>query len=105
MSERLPVHEALPALREALREGRNAVLEAPPGAGKSTVVPLALLEEPWARGRRVLLLEPRRLAARAVAARMAQRCASRLARRWAIACGLTHGSARARGSRSSPKAC
>ena len=49
MSERLPVHEALPALREALREGRNAVLEAPPGAGKSTVVPLALLDEPWAQ--------------------------------------------------------
>lgn len=68
----LPVIEALPALREALRAGRNAVLEAPPGAGKSTVVPLALLEEPWAAGRRVLLLEPRRLAARAVAAWMAR---------------------------------
>src|SRR5262249_53974460 len=46
--------------------------EAPPGAGKSTVVPLALLEEPWARGKRLLLLEPRRVAARAVAARMAR---------------------------------
>jgi len=54
-----------------LAEGRNAVLVAPPGAGKSTVVPLALLEQPWASGRRLLLLEPRRLAARAVAARMA----------------------------------
>ena len=48
------------------------MLVAPPGAGKSTVVPLALLDEPWARGRRILLLEPRRLAARAVALRMAQ---------------------------------
>jgi len=49
----------------------NAVLVAPPGAGKSTVVPLVLLDEPWASGRKILLLEPRRLAARAVAERMA----------------------------------
>ena len=53
------------------RRGLAAVLEAPPGAGKSTVVPLALLNEDWARGRRILMLEPRRLAARAVATRMA----------------------------------
>ena len=71
MRSGLPVDEALPALREALRTQRTAVLLAPPGAGKSTVAPLALLEEPWARGKRLLLLEPRRLAARAVAARMA----------------------------------
>ena len=68
----LPVHAALPGLLAALRQQRNVVLEAPPGAGKSTVVPLALLDQPWAQGRRILLLEPRRLAARAVAARMAQ---------------------------------
>ena len=68
----LPVEAILPQLRTALRAGRNAVLVAPPGAGKSTVVPLALLDEPWAAGRRIVLLEPRRLAARAVAARMAQ---------------------------------
>jgi ATP-dependent helicase HrpB len=67
----LPVDEALPALRGALRSHSSAVLEAPTGAGKSTVVPLALLTEPWARGKRLLMLEPRRLAARAVAARMA----------------------------------
>jgi ATP-dependent helicase HrpB len=48
------------------------VLQAPPGAGKSTVVPLALLEQPWMAGKRLLMLEPRRLAARAVAHRMAQ---------------------------------
>jgi ATP-dependent helicase HrpB len=68
----LPVNAILPQLAAALRDGTAAVLEAPPGAGKSTVVPLALLDEPWVRGRRILLLEPRRLAARAVAARMAQ---------------------------------
>ncbi len=67
----LPIDEALPALRAALAARRNVVLQAPPGAGKSTVVPLALLEEPWVRGRKLLLLEPRRLAARAVAQRMA----------------------------------
>lgn len=67
----LPVIEALPALREALATRGVAVLEAPPGAGKSTVVPLALLDEPWVRGRKLLMLEPRRLAARAVAMRMA----------------------------------
>jgi len=68
----LPIHSALPALRAALAaDGSAAVLHAPPGAGKSTVVPLALLDEPWARGRRIVMLEPRRLAARAVAARMA----------------------------------
>jgi ATP-dependent RNA helicase HrpB len=67
----LPVHAVLPQLRAALAADGCAVLVAPPGAGKSTVVPLALLDEPWARGRKILLLEPRRLAARAVAERMA----------------------------------
>ncbi|MFO1400934.1 MAG: ATP-dependent helicase HrpB [Steroidobacteraceae bacterium] len=59
------------AVLAALAGHRDAVLQAPPGAGKSTLVPLALLDAAWARGRRILLLEPRRLAARAVAARMA----------------------------------
>jgi ATP-dependent helicase HrpB len=67
----LPIDEALPALREVMAGARNVVLQAPPGAGKSTVVPLALLDEPWARGRRLIVLEPRRLAARAVAQRLA----------------------------------
>jgi ATP-dependent helicase HrpB len=67
----LPVGEVLPELCAHLARQRNAVLVAPPGAGKSTVVPLALLREPWAAGKKLLLLEPRRLAARAVAARMA----------------------------------
>jgi len=67
----LPIDEILPALRAVLTSNRNAVVEAPPGAGKSTVVPIALLEEPWARGGKIIMLEPRRLATRAVAARMA----------------------------------
>jgi ATP-dependent helicase HrpB len=67
----LPVEEVLPSLLEALEVGTSAVLVAPPGAGKSTVAPLRLLAAPWLQGRRILLLEPRRLAARAVAARMA----------------------------------
>jgi len=74
----LPVEAILPQLRAALRAGSNVVLVAPPGAGKSTVVPLALLDEPWAAGLRILLLEPRRLAARAVAARMAQSLGERV---------------------------
>ena len=67
----LPIDDALPALRAALAARPNAVLVAPPGAGKTTRAPLALLDEPWARGGRLILLEPRRLAARAAASRMA----------------------------------
>ncbi len=66
----LPIHDALPALRAALAERNCAVLVAPPGAGKTTVVPLALLDQSWASGK-IIVLEPRRLAARAAAARMA----------------------------------
>ncbi|MDB6104397.1 MAG: hrpB, partial [Gammaproteobacteria bacterium] len=72
MRSGLPIDEALPALTSALAANHSVVLQAPPGAGKSTVVPLALLEQPWMRGKRLLMLEPRRLAARAVAHRMAQ---------------------------------
>ena len=71
MRSGLPIDAALEPLAAALRAGRNAVVVAPPGAGKSTVVPLALLEEPWTAGKRILMLEPRRLATRAVAERMA----------------------------------
>jgi len=67
----LPVTETFPALREALTDGRHAVLVAPPGAGKTTLVPLALAGEPWLAGRRIVMLEPRRLATRAAARRMA----------------------------------
>mgnify|MGYP003600705687 FL=1 len=67
----LPIDEVLPALREALAARHEAVLEAPPGAGKTTRVPLALLDEPWLAGQTILMLEPRRLAARAAAERLA----------------------------------
>ena len=72
MNSGLPVDEALAPLREALGTRGAAVLQAPPGAGKSTVVPLALLDQEWARAKRLIMLEPRRLAARAIAQRMAQ---------------------------------
>ena len=68
---RLPVAAILEPLKSALRDNPAAVLVAPPGAGKTTAVPLALLEETWLSGRRLLLLSPRRLAARAAAYRMA----------------------------------
>jgi ATP-dependent helicase HrpB len=67
----LPIDAALPALSKALADRNAAVLVAPPGAGKTTRVPLVLLEESWADNKKVLVLEPRRLAARAAAARMA----------------------------------
>ncbi|OEC44082.1 ATP-dependent helicase HrpB [Pseudomonas sp. 1D4] len=67
----LPIDAVLPALREALAGRHEAVLEAPPGAGKTTRVPLALLDEPWLAGQTILMLEPRRLAARAAAERLA----------------------------------
>ena len=67
----LPIDAVLPGITGALSGNNAAVLVAPPGAGKTTRVPLALLDEPWAKDRKILLLEPRRLAARAAAARMA----------------------------------
>jgi len=67
----LPVETILETLQTALRKGDCAVLQAPPGAGKTTRVPLALLTEPWMAKKRLLMLEPRRLAARASAARLA----------------------------------
>jgi ATP-dependent helicase HrpB len=67
----LPIDAVLPDLRQALSERHEAVLEAPPGAGKTSRVPLALLEESWLAGQTILMLEPRRLAARAAAERLA----------------------------------
>lgn len=67
----LPIETILPALRAALADRGQALLTAPPGAGKTTRVPLALLEEPWLANKTILMLEPRRLAARAAAHRMA----------------------------------
>src|SRR5262245_48130656 len=70
-SDPLPSDPALAELAAALRAGSAAVLVAPPGAGKTTRVPLVLAAEPWAAGKKLIVLEPRRLAARAAAARMA----------------------------------
>jgi len=70
-TEPLPIDDALPRLTGALRTNSVAVLVAPPGAGKTTRVPLVLLDEPWADNKKILVLEPRRLAARAAASRMA----------------------------------
>ncbi|MEK6215719.1 MAG: hypothetical protein N2B03_00730, partial [Boseongicola sp.] len=71
MVDRLPIDDILPELMTALRNGRRAVVQAPPGAGKTTRVPLAMLSEGLTKGR-IVLLEPRRLAARTAAARMAE---------------------------------
>jgi len=68
----LPIYEVLPQLRAQLASREAVVLSAPPGSGKTTVVPLALLAEPWLAGRTILMLEPRRLAARLAAAFMAR---------------------------------
>src|SRR6056297_1513886 len=69
----LPVEEIIPDVRRALINHRAAVLVAPPGAGKTTRIPLALSEEPWLGGRRIIMLEPRRLAARAAATELSRR--------------------------------
>ncbi|MDR2212589.1 MAG: ATP-dependent helicase HrpB [Pseudomonadales bacterium] len=81
VSLEFPIHEILPALCACLRERTRLVLEAPPGAGKTTQVPLALLDEPWCAGRKLLMLEPRRVAARAAAAFMARQLGEELGQR------------------------
>ncbi len=74
----LPIDAAAPDLVIALARAATAVLVAPPGAGKTTRVPLILANEPWAAGKRILVLEPRRLAARAAAAQMAKTLGERV---------------------------
>ena len=69
----LPIFEALPALKAALNAREAAVLVAPPGAGKTTAVPLALLDEPWVEGRKLIVLEPRRFESREVLAGFVRR--------------------------------
>ena len=67
----LPIEAIVPDLRQQLATNPLLLLQAPPGAGKSTILPIRLYQEPWLQGRKVLMLEPRRLAARSVASRMA----------------------------------
>ncbi|WP_441244743.1 ATP-dependent helicase HrpB [Tardiphaga sp. 768_D3_N2_1] len=74
----LPIDAVLDDLSGALKAGNAAVLVAPPGAGKTTRVPLALLDEPWLQGRKIIMLEPRRIAARASAERMAKTLGERV---------------------------
>ena len=72
MNNRLPIYHVIDKIHNALKHHSRAILRADPGAGKSTVVPLELLDAPWLSGQKILILEPRRLAARMVAERMAQ---------------------------------
>ena len=67
----LAVLKLLPELRKSLQAGQQVVLQAPPGSGKTTLLPLLLRDEPWLEGLKIVMLEPRRLAARAAARRMA----------------------------------
>jgi ATP-dependent helicase HrpB len=71
LDSHLPVEGSIPLLRDALASEGRAVLVAPPGSGKTTIVPLRVYDEPWARGKKTVVLEPRRVATRAAAARMA----------------------------------
>lgn len=67
----LPITEIIPEVQETLQQENTLVISAPPGAGKSTLLPLALLDASWLEGRKIIMLEPRRLAARTIAIRMA----------------------------------
>src|SRR5882724_3777327 len=67
-----PVSDILEELKEKLTQTRTVILQAPPGAGKSTIVPIEILNEPWLKSKKIIMLQPRRLAARSVAARMAE---------------------------------
>ena len=71
MSNELPIYQLIPQLKNQLLHHHEAILEAAPGAGKTTVVPLALMNETWLKGRKIIMLEPRRLAAKAAAKRLA----------------------------------
>ena len=71
MQNQLPIQEIIPEIKSNLALHNTIILQAPPGAGKSTVLPLELLNEPWLKGKKIIMLEPRRLAAKSVALRMA----------------------------------
>ncbi len=95
----LPIDEVLPRLTEALADSPRAVLVAPPGAGKTTRVPLALLDADWRGDGKIIVLEPRRLAARAAAERMAGLLNQSLGKTLASACACNRRSGRKPASR------
>jgi len=68
----LPIVEVIQQIKDKLNNNNTLIVNAPPGAGKSTILPLALINEPWLKGKRILMLEPRRLAAKTIAARMSE---------------------------------
>lgn len=68
----LPITEIIPQVQDHLNSSNTLIVHAPPGAGKSTLLPLALLDQPWLKGQKILMLEPRRLAARSIASRMSE---------------------------------
>lgn len=74
----LPVAEIIPQVRKHLSNSNSLIIEAPPGAGKSTLLPLALLDEPWLKGKKIIMLEPRRLATKSIATRMADMADSKI---------------------------
>src|SRR6478752_714850 len=67
-----PIGEVIPAIKELLLENNRLILQAPPGAGKSTILPWQLLNEPWLAGKKIIMLEPRRIATKSVAVRMSE---------------------------------
>jgi len=70
--QNLPIFEVLPSVKQELLNRNRLVLQAPPGAGKTTALPLSLLNEPWLKNKKIIMLEPRRLAVRSSASRMAE---------------------------------
>lgn len=68
----LPIEDVIPDIKTSLAQNRHLVIHAPPGAGKTTLVPLALMDEDWLSGEKIVMLEPRRIAVRASANRMAE---------------------------------
>lgn len=71
MLPELPIQEIIPEIKSVLKSNNVLLIQAPPGAGKSTILPIQLIEEPWLKGKKILMLEPRKLAAKSVANRMA----------------------------------
>ena len=77
----LPITQVIPEVKEKLLNNNRLVLQAPPGAGKTTALPLALLDETWLKGKKIIMLEPRRLAVRSSAARMAELLGEKVGKR------------------------